>query len=93
MNILLAIILGALFGFMLHRVGASNPENIINMLRLTDFHLMKVILFAIAVSSALLFIGFAIGGIDPAHVSVKASYWGVIAGGLVLGTGWAMAGY
>jgi len=93
MDILLAIILGTLFGFMLHRVGASNPENIINMLRLNDFHLMKVILFAIAVSSALLFTGFAIGAIAPEHLSVKASYWGVTAGGLILGAGWAIAGY
>jgi hypothetical protein len=71
MDIVLAIILGTLFGFMLHRVGASNPENIINMLRLKDFHLMKVIFFAIAISSSLLF----------------------IAGGLILGAGWAIAGY
>jgi uncharacterized membrane protein YedE/YeeE len=93
MDIVLAIILGTLFGFMLHRVGASNPENIINMLRLKDFHLMKVIFFAIAISSSLLFIGFAVGAIAPEHLSVKASYWGVIAGGLILGAGWAIAGY
>ncbi len=93
MDILLAIILGTLFGFMLHRVGASNPENIINMLRLTNFHLMKVILLAVALSSALLFIGTATGVIAPEHLSVKTSYWGVIAGGLILGAGWAIAGY
>ncbi len=93
MNILLAIILGSLFGFVLHRVGATNPQNIINMLRLTDLHLMKVILFAIAFASAFLFIGLAIGAIDPSHLSVKTSYWGVIVGGVILGIGWALAGY
>jgi len=38
MNIVLAIILGIFFGFTLQRVGATNPQNIINMLRLKDLH-------------------------------------------------------
>jgi uncharacterized membrane protein YedE/YeeE len=93
MDIILAVILGTSFGFVLHRVGASNPENIINMLRLSDFHLMKVILLGIAVASSFLFLGLAAGAISPGHLSVKASYWGVLAGGAVLGAGWAVAGY
>lgn len=93
MQIILAIIIGTLFGFVLQRVGASNPQRIIDMLRLKDFHLMKAILFGIAVASALLFIGMILGVIDPSHLSVKTSYWGVIVGGLLLGLGWAIAGY
>ncbi len=93
MDIILAIILGSLFGFALHRIGGTNPQIIINMLRLTDLHLIKVILFAIAISSALLFTGLAIGLINPAHLSVKTSYWGVLAGGVIFGIGWALAGY
>lgn len=93
MNILYAIIFGTLFGFVLHRVGASNPQRIIDMLRLKDFRLMKTILFGIAVASSLLFIGMAAGIIPPSHLSVKASEWGVIVGGLILGLGWAVGGY
>jgi hypothetical protein len=93
MELILALFLGTLFGFVLHRVGASNPENIINMLRLTDLHLMKAILFAIGASSSVLFIGMAIGWIDPGHLSVKASFGGVIAGGAILGLGFGTAGY
>ncbi len=93
MQIILAIIIGTLFGFVLQRVGASNPQRIIDMLRLKDFHLMKAILFGIAVASVLLFIGMTLGVIDPSHLSVKTSYWGVIVGGLLLGLGWAIAGY
>ena len=93
MQIILAIIIGTLFGFVLHRVGASNPQRIIDMLRLKDFHLMKAILFGIAVASALLFVGMILGLIDPSHLSVKTSYWGVIVGGLILGLGWAIGGY
>lgn len=89
MQIISAIILGTLFGFVLHRVGASNPQRIIDMLRLKDFHLMKAILFGIAVASALLFIGMALGVIENSHISVKTSYWGVIIGGLILGLGYS----
>ncbi|MBD3275474.1 MAG: YeeE/YedE family protein [Candidatus Marinimicrobia bacterium] len=93
MEIILAIVLGTAFGFALHRVGASNPEYIINMLRLTDLHLMKVILFAIALSSGFLFLGMGIDLIDAGHLSVKTSYWGVLIGGAFLGGGWALSGY
>lgn len=93
MNIIYAIIFGTLFGFVLHRVGASNPQRIIDMLRLKDFHLMKAILFGIAVASSLLFIGMAAGIIPQSHLSVKPAYWGVILGGFILGLGWAVGGY
>ncbi len=56
MNIILAIVLGLAFGIALDQAKASNPQKIIGMLRLKDFHLMKVILFAIGFSSLLLFI-------------------------------------
>ncbi len=93
MEIFLAIFLGTLFGFVLHRVGASNPENILNMLRLTDLSLMKAILLAIGVSSIGLFLLMAAGVIDAGHLSVKDSYVGVVIGGAILGLGFGTAGY
>ena len=93
MTIVLAIILGILFGFALQRVGATNPQNIINMLRLTDLHLMKAIFFAIGISSTLLFLLMSLGVIDAGNLSVKSSYLGVIVGGALLGLGFAVAGY
>ena len=93
MDIILAIIIGSFFGFALQRVGATNPQNIINMLRLKDLHLMKAIFFAIGVSSALLFLLMTAGIIDSGHLSVKSSYMGVIVGGVLLGLGFAIAGY
>lgn len=93
MTIVLAIILGVIFGFALQRVGATNPQNIINMLRLKDLHLMKAIFFAIGVSSTFLFLLMSAGVIDAGHLSVKSSYIGVIVGGALLGLGFAVAGY
>ncbi len=93
MTLILAIIIGLGFGFALNRVGATNPENIINMLRLTDLRLMKTILFAIGFSSILLFLGMNIGLIDMGHLSVKAANLGVVIGGGILGLGFAIAGF
>ena len=93
MIILLAIVVGLAFGFVLHRVGAGNPQNIINMLRLQDLHLAKVILFGIGSSSLVLFILLATGFIDQSHISIKAAYAGVVIGGLIFGVGFAVGGY
>ncbi len=91
--IILAIIIGFSFGFVLDRVGATNPGYIIKMLNLSDLHLMKTILGAIGVASVLLFGGLLAGVIDPGHLSVKTAYTGVFAGGILLGLGFAVAGY
>ena len=93
MTIILAIIVGLAFGFVLHRVGAGDPQHIINMLRLQDLHLAKVILFAIGISSLLLFILLSTGLIDESHISIKTASLGVIVGGLIFGIGFAIGGY
>ena len=72
-EIILAILIGGSFGFILHKVGATNPNKIIGFLRLTDLHLAKVILFAIGFSSLLLYILMAVGIIPETHISVKSS--------------------
>ena len=41
MKILLAIILGAFFGYALYKVGATSPKKILSMLRLENLHLAK----------------------------------------------------
>jgi len=93
MTLLLAITIGGLLGFILDRVDASNPERIINMLRLKDFHLIKVILFAIGFSSLIVFILLNTGIIPPNHIKIKSAYTGVLIGGLIFGTGYAVSGY
>ncbi len=92
-TIILAIVIGVAFGFVLDRVGATNPNIIIGMLRLGNLHLMKTILLAIGVSSLVMFAGLLVGVIDPGHLSVKTAYLGVFLGGILLGVGFAAAGY
>ena len=93
MEILLAVLLGGFFGFALDRVGANNPNNIINMLKLTDLRLMRIILGAIGVSSILMFGALSLGLMDVGHLSIKEAYTGVFVGGLILGVGFALSGY
>lgn len=93
MEILSAILIGLLFGFVLQKAGAANPQRIIDMLRLKDFHLMKAIFLGIGLSSLLLFTLMALGIMDNSNLSVKTAYIGVIIGGAIMGTGWAIAGF
>lgn len=93
MEIISAILIGLLFGFILQKTGAANPQRIINMLRLKDFHLMKAIFSGIALSSLFLFILMALGIVSNNNLSVKTAYIGVIFGGAIMGTGWAIAGF
>ena len=92
-TILLAILIGTAFGFVLDRIGATNPGLIIKMLNLSDLHLMKAILLGIGIASVLMFSGLLLGFLDPGHMSVKTAYTGVFVGGLLLGLGFAVAGY
>ena len=92
-SIILAVVIGAAFGAVLDRIGATNPNWIGKMLTLTNLHLMKTILLAIGTASILMFGGQMLGLVDVGYMSVKTAYAGVFIGGLMLGAGWAAAGY
>lgn len=93
MDILLALVIGAGFGAVLDRIGATNPSVLGNMLALRALGLMKTILLGIGVAAILIFGGQMLGLVDVAHMSVKGAYWGVLLGGMLLGFGWALSGF
>ena len=92
-SLVLAVLIGAAFGAVLERIGAANPSVIGRMLNLSNLNLAKTILLAIGTGSVLMFAGQMLGLVDVGHMSVKTAYAGVFLGGLLLGTGWAVAGY
>lgn len=92
MKLVLAVILGSLFGFALFYVGAASPKKIQSMLRLEDLSLMKIIVFAIGFSSVLLALSIQVGIFDITHLSIKPMHFGVVIGGLIFGVGFGLAG-
>jgi len=90
------LVFGALFGFFLSRVGASDYNLIYRMFELTDLTLAWVILTAI-VTAALgmrLLLGARTHTFSGTRISVKQKplVWLNAAGGVVFGVGWAMSG-
>lgn len=92
MKIVLAIILGLLFGFVLYWVGASSPKKLIAMLRLENLSIMKIIVFGIGFASILLSVFSMLGLFNTGHLSVKGTNLGVIIGGLLFGIGFGTVG-
>src|SRR5829696_1632802 len=91
-----SIALGILFGFVLSRIGATDYDAIAGMFRLTDLHLMGVIGGAIVWCA----LGFAVirrrnlkalSG-EAITLREKPMTRGLVAGSLLFGVGWALAG-
>lgn len=92
MDLILALLLGAAFGFALYNAGAANRGNIRSMLRLEDLELMKIILFAIGLASTLLAASALAGIFDTSHLSIKGMNGGVLLGGIIFGLGFGYVG-
>lgn len=91
MNLLLGLVLGALFGAVLQLSGASSHTKIINALRLKDLTIIKLILTAIGVGLIGVHLLDAFG---LANMKVKVLYVpGLVVAGLIFGVGFAVAGY
>lgn len=92
MQIVLAVILGGLFGAVLYWTGASSPKKLISMLRLQELSLMKIIVFAIGFASVLLAAANLMGFFNVDHLNVKSTNLGVLIGGLLFGIGFGTVG-
>lgn len=92
MKVVLAIILGFLFGYVIFLAGASSPKKLIAMLRLENSGLLKIIVFAIGLSSVLLSVFSLLGFFNLSHLSVKSTNLGVLAGGILFGIGFGTVG-
>lgn len=85
------LILGLVFGFLLHKGGVTNYDVILGQLLLMDFTMIKIILTAILVSMVGIYGMKHLGWIE---LKPKAGSWGMnLIGGLIFGVGFALMGY
>jgi uncharacterized membrane protein YedE/YeeE len=89
--LVLGLLVGIAFGAILSLSGLSDPARIIEMLRLRDLRLFKLLVAAIGVGIAGIAVLDAAG---LAHTSVKTLHvLAILSGGAIFGAGFALAGY
>jgi hypothetical protein len=86
-----AILLGAVFGFLLHRGGVASYNVIVNQFRLRDFTVLKIMLTAIIVGGLGV---LALHSAGLANYQIKAAnLLAVVLGGAIFGVGMVLYGY
>ena len=92
---LLYVLLGTVFGFILSRSGAADYNYIQGMFLFEQFQLYGIIGTAVALTAPGLWLlkrhGRTAAG-RPLEIELKPLHRGNIVGGLVFGVGWSMAG-
>ena len=82
---------GILFGFLLHKGGATKYDVIVNQLLLTDFTVVKIMLFAVATGMIGIYFMKSLGWIK---LSLKSGSAGKnVIGALIFGVGFGVLGY
>ena len=82
---------GILFGFLLHKGGATKYDVIVGQLLLTDFTVVKIMLSAVATGMIGIYFMKSMGWIK---LSLKKGSVGMnVIGGLIFGVGFAVLGY
>jgi len=93
-HLILALLIGIAFGFVLERGGLGNAQKLIGQFLLKDFVVFKVMFTAIVTAMVGLFFLSVFGVINLQLISFPDSYLSAqIIGGLLLGMGFAIAGY
>jgi uncharacterized protein len=90
-ELILGLITGVLFGFSLQKGQALKYDRQLNMLRLRDFTILKIMITAILVGMAGVYLFVDLGFVQ---LSIKPTLLGAnIIGGLIFGLGWGLLGY
>jgi hypothetical protein len=90
-ELLQGLIFGILFGFLLHKGGATKFDVILGQLLLTDFTVVKIMLSAVVVGMLGVFALRSRGWVE---LSPKSGSLGKnVVGGLIFGIGFAVLGY
>jgi len=91
-NLWIALVLGVVFGFLLHKPGLTKYLKIVYVFRLTDMAVLKFMMSGLAVAMIGLYAMRGLGWIT--FPVIPATYVaGNLVGGLVFGVGMALAGF
>lgn len=91
MSLLYALFVGVAIRALLQRVGASSPAMILRSLRLEDLTVIKFMATTIAVATVT---AYGASYWLSMHFDIQPTYLlGIAGGGLLFGTGFALAGY
>ena len=94
LGLILALLIGFIFGFLLERGGLGNPRKLTAIFYLEDFTVLKVMFSAIVTSGVGLWILSKTGALDMGIVLVVPTYlWPQLIGGFILGIGFVIGGY
>jgi uncharacterized membrane protein YedE/YeeE len=92
-GLLLALLIGVAFGAALEQAGLGNARKLAGIFYFTDFTVLKVMLSAILTAMLGAFWLGRFGIVDLARVYVPETFlWPQLAGGLIFGLGFALAG-
>ncbi len=91
LQLVLGLVIGIVFGFLLQKGGVTVYDVIIGQLLLTDFTVVKIMLTAVVVGMLGIYAlrGLGLAELHPKPGSVGSS----IVGGLLFGVGFALLGY
>jgi len=90
-QLLIGLLIGIGFGFLLQKGGATSYDVIVGQLLLTDFTVLKLMLSAVVVGMIGVHLLKAAG---LAQLHIKPGGWGsTVVGGLIFGAGFGLLGY
>ncbi len=92
MNYVIALLLGAFFGFSLNKVGLTQYNKVVNQFRLTDMTILKFMMTALVVAMIGLY-GLRGLGLIKFPAVPNTYIVGNLVGGLLFGVGMALTGY
>ncbi|MGE5072372.1 MAG: YeeE/YedE thiosulfate transporter family protein [Anaerolineae bacterium] len=92
MNYVIALFLGAFFGFALNKAGLTKYHKIVNQFRFTDMAVLKFMMPALAVAMIGLY-GLRGLGVITFPAVPATDVVGNVVGGLLFGVGMALTGY
>lgn len=94
MEILIAVLLGFGFGFVLERAGFGSGCKLTAQFRLTDWSVFKVMFTAIVFAAVGMYVFDLAGLMEAESVYVPIPYmWAIAVGGALIGAGFAVGGY